>query len=77
MYATYHINTDEMDFDFFQSIKHAFKGKQIEITILADDETDYLMRSERNKSILLKRIKDVEDGNNLTTFTSEEFEKFA
>ena len=59
MYATYQIKAEELNMDFFTSIKETFKGKDIEISIMDYDETEYLMRSPKNKEILLERIKDV------------------
>ncbi|OGU13370.1 MAG: hypothetical protein A2X61_14815 [Ignavibacteria bacterium GWB2_35_12] len=75
MHATYQINADELNFDFFQSVKDTFKGKEIEISIMDFDETEYLLRSPKNKEILLQRIKDVEEGKNLIEVPIEEFEK--
>jgi antitoxin YefM len=75
MFATYQINSDELNFDFLKSIKETFKGKAIEISIMDYDETDYLLRSPKNKEILLERINDVKNGKNLTTLSVEEFEK--
>jgi hypothetical protein len=75
MFATYQISSDELNLDFLEVIKETFKGKMIEISIMDYDETDYLLRSSKNKEILLRRIKDVNDGKNLTTLSKEEFEK--
>ena len=33
MYATYQIKAEELNMDFFTSIKETFKGKDIEISI--------------------------------------------
>ena len=65
MHATYQIKADELNFDLFQSIKDTFKGKEIEISIMDYDETEYLLRSPKNKEILLQGIKDVDEGKNL------------
>ena len=75
MNATYQINADELDYEIFQSIKDTFKGKDIEISIMAHDETEYLLRSSMNKEILLQRLKDVEEGKNLIEIPIEEIEK--
>ena len=75
MFATYQLKAEELNMDFFESIKETFKGKDLEISINYFDETEYLLSSEKNKEILLKRMKDVEEGKNLITFTVEEFEK--
>jgi hypothetical protein len=39
MFATYQIKADELNIDFLKSIKEAFKGKEIEISIMDYDET--------------------------------------
>jgi antitoxin YefM len=75
MYANYQLRADELDFEFFKSIKDTFKGKEIEISVMDYDETEYLLRSPKNKEILLNRIKDVNEGKNMISFTTKEFEK--
>ncbi|MBM2814505.1 MAG: hypothetical protein HW421_1267 [Ignavibacteria bacterium] len=75
MYASYQINANEIDFDFFQSIKNKFIGKDIEISIMDYEEIDKVDKKTENMEILLKRIKDVEEGKNLIKFTVEEFEQ--
>lgn len=41
MQATYRLHTDELTGDFLDSIKQMFKHKNIEITIIDEDEEDF------------------------------------
>ena len=75
MYANYQLKAEEFDLNFFNSIKETFKGKDVDISINDYDETEYLLRSPKNRDILLERMKNVEEGKNLITFSLEEFEK--
>ena len=75
MYANYQLKAEEFDLNFFNSIKETFKGRDIDISINDYDETEYLLSSPKNRGILLERMKNVEEGKNLITFTLEEFEK--
>ncbi len=75
MHATFQIKADELNYEFFKSVKDTFKGKEIEISIMDFDETEYLLRSPKNKEILIQRIKDVEEGKNLIEVPIEEIEK--
>jgi len=53
MTTTYRLNVDELSFDLLNSIKAAFRNKEIEITVTeAIDETSYLLSSEANKKHL-------------------------
>ncbi len=46
MTTTYRLNVDELSFDLLNSIKAAFRNKEIEITVTeAIDETSYLLSS--------------------------------
>lgn len=75
MNATYQINAEELNIDFFKSIKETFKGHYIEISVKDLNETEYLLRSPKNKEILLQRIVNVDEGKNLKEFSIEEFEQ--
>ena len=65
MYAVYRANADELNDQFLQSLKTAFKDKQVEIVVSEVDETEYLLRSPANRARLLKAVEDVEQGRNL------------
>ena len=62
MYAIYRTNAAELDSQFLEGLKTAFKDKQIEIAVSEVDETDYLLRSPSNRERLLKAVDDVEHG---------------
>jgi len=65
MFTIYRANADELDDQFLESLKTAFKHKQIEIAVCEADETEYLLRSPANRERLLKAIEDIEHNRNL------------
>jgi hypothetical protein len=76
METVFRLKTKELDMSFIESIKHLFKGKEIEITIkTAQDETEYLLGSPANKNNLFEAIKEVKENKNLIRFSGEEFEE--
>lgn len=70
MQSTYRVRADELTDDFVQALKVAYRDKEIEI-VVSDvvDETDYLLSTEANREQLLGAIKDIEAGENLTSFS--------
>jgi antitoxin YefM len=76
METVFKLKTKELDMGFIESIKHLFKGKEIEITVKpAQDETEYLLSSPANKKRLLEAIDEVKKNKNLIRFTGKEFEE--
>ena len=74
MTTTYRMNVNELTIEVLNSIKSAFTGKEIEITVSeAMDETEYLLASPANKEHLLRSIRDLEEGRGIT-FTVEELQ---
>ena len=73
MYAVYRANADELDNQFLESLKAAFKDKQVEIAVSEVDETEYLLRSPANSERLLKAVDDVEHGRNLVVPDQAQF----
>lgn len=73
MQSTYRVRADELTDDFVQALKVAYKDKEIEI-VVSDvvDETDYLLSTEANREQLLGAIKDIEAGENLTSFSIDD-----
>ncbi len=65
MNSVYHLNANELDEKFIQSLKALFKDKNIEIVVTEIDETGYLLKSEVNKDRLLKAVENVAKGENL------------
>jgi len=76
METVFKLKAKELNIDFIESIKHLFKGKEIEITIKpAQDETEYLLSSPANKKRLFEAIDEVKKNKNLIHFTGKEFGK--
>ncbi len=73
MYTVYRANADDLDNGFLESLKAAFKNKQVEITVSELDETEYLLRSPANRERLLEAIEDVERGRNITVPDQTQF----
>ncbi|MFN0033022.1 MAG: hypothetical protein ACKVOR_12755 [Flavobacteriales bacterium] len=75
--TTIRINTSDLNQEIISSIKTMFgKKKDIEIVVSeAMDETEYLLRSEPNKKLLLNGKNEVRKKKNLVTFSPTEFDK--
>ena len=67
MTTVYRLNVNELDFNFVESIRAAFKNKEIEITVCECDETAYLLGSSANRDHLLSVIKDIDQQQKLIT----------
>lgn len=68
MTTTYNLNANELDISLIESIKAAYKDKNIEIEVfeISDvDETDYLLGSNANREQLLSVVDDIENGRNI------------
>jgi len=74
MNAIYQLKADELDENFVNAIKEAFKDKEIEIAVYERDETAYLLRSAANRKHLLRAIADVEKSQNVVTPDQEQFQ---
>ncbi len=68
MYTTYHFKSAaDINEDFLEGIKAAFKSKPIKLTIEEDDdETAFLLSDETNKAILLESIKQDKTGQSIS-----------
>ena len=79
MEAVYQLKPDELTDEFFKAVKERFGGREIKITIEDQplDETEYLLRNEENRRILLSRIAAVKEGKIKHTLTLEEIEAMA
>jgi antitoxin YefM len=64
---------DELDQSLVDSVKAAFKDKEIEIAVYERDETSYLLRAPANRDHLVRAIADVESATNLVTPNQDEF----
>ena len=75
MTSIYRLNVNELSEDLLNSIKAAFKDKEIEITVTeAVDETAYLLSSNKNRQILEQSLHSLEQGKGVT-FTVQELEE--
>jgi len=75
MDVTYRLNPEELNDDFFKTIKQTFFGKKIAITVEeVPDETEYLLSNEANREHLLRAIEDNKHGRNVHTMSIEEME---
>jgi len=76
MQSVHYLNTNELDSKFIDSLKVLFFGKSIEITIReVVDETEYLLRSETNKTKLLQSVDNINKKLDLTAFSHEDLNK--
>ena len=57
MYATYTLKKEELNSEFIENIKKMITTDEILLSVESYDETEYLMKSPRNREILLERIK--------------------
>jgi antitoxin YefM len=63
MYTEFHIKADELDESFLKSIRSLFKKKRISILVEEEqDETEYLLKSEANRKMLMQSIRQSEKG---------------
>jgi antitoxin YefM len=74
MNAIYQGKADELDQSFVDSVKAAFKDKEIEIAVYERDETAYLLRSPENRDHLLRAVADIENSENMVTPNQDEFQ---
>ena len=54
MSTVFHINANELDEEFLNSLKSLYQNKQIEIIVSESDETAYLLNSEANRKRILE-----------------------
>ena len=74
MNAIYQGKADELDQSLVDSIKAAFKDKEIEIAVYERDETAYLLRSPANREHLLRAVADIEGSENIVNPNQDEFQ---
>ncbi|MBM2815730.1 MAG: hypothetical protein HW421_2492 [Ignavibacteria bacterium] len=73
MQATFTLTEDELNLKFLDTLRKMMNGGTIRLTVDFFDETDYLMSSPKNKKILIKRLKDIDNGIELVNFSETEF----
>ena len=75
MDVTYRLKPEELNDDFFRTIKQMFLGKEVAITVEeVPDETEYLLSNEANRKHLLQAVEDIKHGRNVHTMSIEEME---
>jgi hypothetical protein len=72
MEAVFKLNTRELENNFITSLKDAYPGQNIEITVREQDETDYLCGSPANRGRLETAVENVKQGNIITFETLEQ-----
>lgn len=63
--TVYRLHVSELNDQFIEAVQAFFKDKEVEITVTEVDETEYLLRSEANRTRLMQAISNVENGKNL------------
>ena len=75
MDVTYRLKPEELNDDFFRTLKQLFLGKEVAITVEEiPDETEYLLSNEANRKHLLQAVQDIKHGKNTHTVSIEEME---
>jgi len=75
MDVTYRLRPEELNDDFFNTIKQLFTGKEVAIRVEeVQDETEYLLSNETNRAHLLRAVEDIKNGRNVYTMSIEEME---
>jgi len=73
MITTFKLNTTELNDAFIQSIKNLFQNKDIEILIRPSNKNVGFEYSDS----LIEAVNNIENNENLKSFTVEEFEEFS
>jgi hypothetical protein len=75
MDVTYRLKPEELNDDFFNTLKQLFFGKDVAITVEEiPDTTEYLLANEANREHLFQAIDDMKHGRNVHTMSVEEME---
>ena len=73
MSEIYRLKASELDANFLEKIKSQFGDREIEIFVSEfEDETEYLLKSDENKSRLLRAIENVDKNQNLVEVTFDD-----
>ncbi|MBE9166495.1 hypothetical protein IQ238_02725 [Pleurocapsales cyanobacterium LEGE 06147] len=65
MQTIYRLKANELDTHFLEALKATYKDKDIEIIVYEVDETEYLFKSEANKTRLIEAKDNVDKKTNL------------
>lgn len=70
MVSSFTLRTDELNVSFIETIKKLFAGREIEIIVQdVQTDTDYLLKSPKNRKHLLQSISSLENGQKLHIFS--------
>ena len=75
MQTIYKLNANELDSTLLESIRAKYPNKEIEIIVMEQNDTDFLLSSAENREFLLRAIADVEAGRNLITPDQSQFQQ--
>ena len=73
MITTYRLNTNELSAQLIELIRKSFPGKEIEITVLEQDATDYLKSSAVNEKKISESISRIENNEGLISVDKSAF----
>ena len=65
MITTYRLNTNELTAQLLDLIRKSFPGKEIEITVLEEDTTDYLKSNPANQRHINEAVQRIEKNQGL------------
>ena len=74
MRTIYRLKANQLDDNFLEDIQKTYQDKEIEIIVYEVDETEYLFKSDLNRSQLLKAKDNVERGINLVKVNIDNLE---
>jgi hypothetical protein len=75
MIATYKLNANEVTVQLIELIKKNFPGKEIEITVLEQDATEYLKSSPANEQHINQAIERIEKNEGLVQLDIDKLNK--
>lgn len=67
MIATYKLNADDLSTKLVELIRKSFPGKEIEITVLEEDATEYLRSNKANQEHINEAIKRIDNNEDLVS----------
>ena len=74
MQVVYKMDITELTPAFIRSVKKRFKHAKIVVSVIPQDETEYLLSSEANREALLESIRQMKEGRVVNYKVQEFFE---
>jgi hypothetical protein len=65
MMATYRLNTNDISEKFIQLLQQSYSGKELEITVMEEDATEYLLSNPINETSITEAILRIENNEGL------------